>query len=142
MKFTKSKLVIALLSVLLGFGYGWFIFGSTAQVAADEYTIVIERADDGFNLTCEKGCAWSSLSWTDTNASNVYGFDYYGMWKSESEVDNRDSANFEIYPIMTRNGFELECKSGCAWRSLEWTCEGLDQCSARIDASGIHPVGQ
>lgn len=30
---------------------------------AEEYTIVVERTDDGLALTCEEGCAWKESTW-------------------------------------------------------------------------------
>jgi hypothetical protein len=31
----------------------------------------------------------------------------------------------------------LKCPSGCAWRELKWSCNGRDNCSSEIDASGM-----
>lgn len=46
-----------------------FIVWSFADTSPDgttpdeEYTIMVERTDDGLAFTCEEGCAWKETTW-------------------------------------------------------------------------------
>lgn len=110
-----------------------------------DFLLVVGATEDGFDLTCEGGCAWNELSFSTTWFGGAQFVDQYGM-TTRSEERRRESpelANFLITfeRAETEAGkkeVRLECKEGCAWKTL--TFGGWDeweQVRQPIDQNGM-----
>lgn len=49
-----------------------------------DFTITVERSDDGVRLTCSEGCAWTELTWT-APADRPQAINEFGMTDAEEE---------------------------------------------------------
>ncbi|GIV61076.1 MAG: hypothetical protein KatS3mg043_2165 [Rhodothermaceae bacterium] len=58
--------------------------GPSAEAELADFTITVERSEDGIRLTCSEGCAWTELTWT-APPDRPQTVNEFGMTDSEEE---------------------------------------------------------
>lgn len=81
-----------------------------------DFDISIEHSASGiFTLLCNKGCAWTKLSFRDGNPEKVYHISNFGM----DEETNNTQFNFSIQYL--KKEIILNSIEGTAWTNLAFT---------------------
>jgi hypothetical protein len=81
------------------------------------FSITVARTPQGVALTCEKGCAWKTLTFSLTGKPTPVNAN--GM--ADDKTGNPENGgSFLLRFGADETGFTLSCDRGCAWRTLGW----------------------
>ncbi len=89
----------------------------------EEFLINVGLSDTEINMTCQRGCAWTKLSFS-TRPGQPVAVDQYGMTNLSEESATSDQeaiADFLFTIERTDNGVLLRGIEGAAWKSLSFS---------------------
>jgi len=114
MKHSKSLLTALTLVLTL-----LFSINTTAQSNEKDFTIIVEKTDDGVKMKCIKGCAWTDLAFS-IHGKNAQSVDQFGMFSASSKRQTPDPkfVDFEFSVVRENNTFVLNGLKGTSWKTL------------------------
>ena len=119
MKHSKSLLTALTLVITL-----LFSVNTTAQSKSQkkDFTILVEKTDDGVKMKCIRGCAWTELVFS-LNGRGPQSVDQFGTFNAESKRQTVDPKllDFEFSISRKNNTFVLNGLKGTNWQTLSLT---------------------
>lgn len=125
--------------------YTLLMWGTTSRLVAQEdvyvdvarFSILIETSGDEIKLTCNDGCVWKQLHFTNSIESDPQAIDRNGLTTFPGILSKKDSlpSGFLFTIRTTQDGVSLEGKEGTIWPSLTFNCDG-GKCYRKIDGWG------
>ena len=100
------------------------------------FSIAVGRTSEGVALTCESGCAWTTLTFgcaekkACTSTVNAIGM-------TADEKTAARSGSFAFTVQGTRDGVTLACERGCAWKTLTVGCGEKKTCASSVTEYGM-----
>ncbi len=111
--------------VLLAFLFLATTFEGIAQekiTEVSDFTIIVEKTDNGIQLKSNAGSAWVDLAFTLKN-HQPKAIDEYGMTDLDNLSKNKDThlADYLFTITKTETGIELKGIKGTAWTELKFS---------------------
>lgn len=104
---------------------------SNSEKKVSDFEISIEHSvSEVFTLLCNKGCAWTKLSFKDGNPEKVYHISEFGM----DEETNNSHFNFSIQ--YRKEEIILNSAEGTAWTNLAFSLPKRKN-AQKIDGYGM-----
>jgi hypothetical protein len=87
-----------------------------------DFTIIIEKTENGIKMESPKGSAWMNVSFSMT-CEKPYAIDEYGMTTLESVSPKKDPdiADYLFVITKTKDGIILKGIEGSAWKELRFS---------------------
>jgi len=58
-------------------------------------------------------------------------------WQSQATPEKKELAHFSFVITHTREGWEMESKTGCGWEKLSYSCGDRTPCRSLVDEHGV-----
>ena len=82
---TKAKTFgLGVLAAAVVLAVAAFQLPAEPEAELADFTITVERSEDGVRLTCSEGCAWTELTWT-APPDRPQAVNEFGMTDAEEE---------------------------------------------------------
>ena len=133
----KSPSIIKILFVsfcLLLLGISPTVYGQENEEPLSDFQFTVEGWEDGIELSCQKGCAWKTLTFKVEGAQAVNQYGMTGLNEEQPKGDS-DLANFLFTIEPTSEGVELRGIEGTAWTHLTFGMKGKQ--SQSVDEMGM-----
>jgi len=111
-----------------------------AEPAPTPFSMLVSTSAAGIELRCSSGCAWTNLQHAcHENAPcwvKVHERGFEGQPATNAQAPQ--ATPFRVLITVGGAGFSMQCKVGCAWKSLSYRCGPEGSCSATVDKDGVH----
>jgi hypothetical protein len=106
---------------------------------ATPFSMLVSTSAAGLELRCTSGCGWTTLQHAcHENAPCWVKVDERGFEGQPAAGSQPGDKPFRILITVGGAGFSMQCKSGCAWKSLSYRCGPTGSCTATVDKDGVH----
>ena len=95
---------------------------------------MVSLTDDGIDLRCTEGCAWTALAFGARPYGQEQAVDNFGMTNPSRTTEAAESFLFTIQ--RTDDGVRLRGLEGTSWTELAFEC-APGTCSVPIDRNGM-----
>lgn len=100
------------------------------------FSVVLTTSISGIAATCEKGCAWQTI--TAGYPNREYMVSSAGVHPVIGEVTDAETGfSFHLALRRAEEGIRARCEGGCSWRSVS---AAYPNGTYRITSQGIEPV--
>lgn len=130
----KAYLNTLSLALLLASAAPYALAQDAPAPEGSEFHFTLQTEGDRAQLTCERGCAWTDLSFALPVGGDAQPINEYGMTAAPSSEAGHGRFLIEI--TRTEQGALLTCEVGCAWTELTFGCE-RGECAQGVDALGM-----
>lgn len=130
--------VVVVFAVLLSLAMPSHIFAQSAAPEVSNFAFVVRTTANSIDLTCTRGCAWKTLSFSAGIDGAPQAVDQYGMTveRSQSSEERPGLANFLFTIQRAADGVRLQGLRGSAWTSLSFGCR-TSGCKQAVDQHGM-----
>ena len=138
MKIQHQIITLSLLTVFLIAGLTAFT-NDSERSELSEFLFIVNTTNNQIVLSCEKGCAWSELSFSAATNESYQAVDQYGMTTSEARESVEGSADLSEFMFKirkTEDGVSLMGLEGSAWTELSFRCPAYN-CGQAVNQYGM-----
>lgn len=115
------KYKFTLLFVLFHGFHSLSIAQTETEIKLTPFLILVESTDDGLKFKCDKGCAWTDLSFA-LNEDETQGVNQEGMTRGPDDkaFPHELLADFHFEVRKDSNGIYFKSLRGTAWLTLDF----------------------
>jgi len=107
------------------------------------FSLVISSTPKGLEMIAADGCAWKRLTYScsgtaacsaEVSDQGVRGVPPIPL---EQLGDNATPMRFSFIVTQVETGLKIRSTSGCAWKSLAYSCGDKSPCRAEVSETGV-----